>query len=241
MAKAPLRIADALGFGGGPKPYSSPYLREVSKIKRGQKLPGTITRAPRPSAATELAQLLTPNTRFGNELAAKIAPAVDVSPLGILTGLVDARRAYQAGNTGNAAGLGILAALGAIPAAGELKPLTKSQFAKEYMQHVDLRGRAGDAAKRMEKIIKEGFEPGFGPNLLPVWMGGQPKNIMEQKFLPRSGDIVYLVPKSGREKTSGGAFRISKGWKPEPFETVKLTDDFSDIYSEYLKAFIVGE
>jgi len=115
MAKAPLRIADALGFGGGPKPYSSPYLREVSKIKPGQKLPGTITRAPRPSAATELAQLLTPNTRFGNELAAKIAPAVDMSPLSLLTGLVDARRAYQEGSTGNAAGLGILAALGAVP------------------------------------------------------------------------------------------------------------------------------
>lgn len=115
MAKAPLRIADALGFGGSSKPYVSPYLREVSKIKRGEKLPGTITRAPRPSAATQLAQILTPNTRFGNELAAKIAPAVEMSPLGILTGLVDARRAYQEGNTANAAGLGILAALGAVP------------------------------------------------------------------------------------------------------------------------------
>jgi hypothetical protein len=115
MAKKPLRIADALGFGSSAKPYVSPYLREVSKIKPGQKLPGTITRAPRPSAATELAQLLTPNTRFGNELAAKIAPAVEMSPLGFLTGLVDARRAYQAGNVGNAASTGILAALGAVP------------------------------------------------------------------------------------------------------------------------------
>lgn len=115
MAKKPLRIADALGFGSSAKPYVSPYLREVSKIKPGQKLPGTITSAPRPSAATQLAQLLTPNTRFGNELAAKIAPAVEMSPLGALTGLVDARRAYQAGNVGNAASMGILAALGAIP------------------------------------------------------------------------------------------------------------------------------
>jgi len=115
MAKKPLRIADALGFGSSAKPYASPYLREVSKIKPGQKLPGTITRAPRPSAATELAQLLTPNTRFGNDLAAKIAGAVDYSPLSVLTGFVDARRAYQAGNVGNAASTGLLAALGAIP------------------------------------------------------------------------------------------------------------------------------
>jgi hypothetical protein len=115
MAKKPLRIADALGFGSSAKPYVSPYLREVSKIKPGQKLPGTITRAPRPSAATELAQLLTPNTRFGNELAAKIAPAVEMSPLGVLTGLVDARRAYEAGDVSNAASTGILAGLGAVP------------------------------------------------------------------------------------------------------------------------------
>lgn len=115
MAKKPLRIADALGFGSSAKSYVSPYLREVSKIKRGEKLPGTITSAPRPSAATELARLLTSNTRSGNELAAKIAPAVEMSPLGVLTGLVDARRSYQAGSVGNAASTGILAALGAIP------------------------------------------------------------------------------------------------------------------------------
>jgi hypothetical protein len=130
MAKKPLRIADALGFGSSAKPYVSPYLREVSKIKRGEKLPGTITRAPRPSAATELAQLLTPNTRFGNELAAKIAPAVEMSPLGVLTGLVDARRAYQAGNVGNAASTGILAALGAVPG-GKAGGITTRKLAEE--------------------------------------------------------------------------------------------------------------
>lgn len=72
-------------------------------------------KATKPTATQELVQLLTPNTRAGNEFANKLAPAVDMSPIGVLTGLVDARRAYQAGNTGQAAGLGILAALGAIP------------------------------------------------------------------------------------------------------------------------------
>ena len=181
MAKAPLRIADALGFGGGPKPYSSPYLREVSKIKPGQKLPGTITRAARPSAATELAQLLTPNTRCGNELAAKIAPAVEMSPLSLLTGLVDARRAYQAGNTGNAAGLGILAALGAIPGGKGVNALNDIRKASDDVYRVmeanTTAGRvvgdkmvpisflkggvssAADDAKRVDQLVKQMSSP----------------------------------------------------------------------------------
>lgn len=115
MARKPIRIADVLGFGGSPKrDLTKGYQREVRSIPRGQKYQGSITRA-RPTAAEELAQLLTPDTRFGAELAAKIAPAVDISPIGVLTGIVDARRAYQTGNTGQAAGLGILAGLGAIP------------------------------------------------------------------------------------------------------------------------------
>lgn len=117
MAQAPRKfsIADVLGFGTIPKrDMTQGYRREVGKIKRGDKLQGSIARA-RPSASQELGQLLTPNTRFGNELAAKIAGAVDYSPLSVLTGFVDARRAYNAGNLGTAASTGLLAALGAIP------------------------------------------------------------------------------------------------------------------------------
>jgi len=115
MAKKPIRIADVLGFGAAPRRDLTQGLRrEVAKIKRGEKLQGSISRA-KPTAAQELAQLLTPNTRLGNELAAKIAPVVEMSPLGLLTGLVDARRAYNAGNAGSAASAGLLAALGAVP------------------------------------------------------------------------------------------------------------------------------
>lgn len=114
MARKPT-IADVLGFGGIPKrDLTQGFRREISKIKPGQKLQGSISRA-RPTAAQELARLLTPDTRFGAQLSEKIAPAVEMSPLGLLTGLVDARRQYQAGNTGASAATGLLAALGAIP------------------------------------------------------------------------------------------------------------------------------
>ena len=117
MAKAPRKysIADVLGFGAAaPRSLASGLQREYRRMPRNAPIQGGI-KATKPTATQELVQLLTPNTRVGNEFANKLAPAVDMSPIGVLTGLVDARRAYQAGNTGQAAGLGILAALGAIP------------------------------------------------------------------------------------------------------------------------------
>jgi hypothetical protein len=115
MAKKPIRIADVLGFGASaPRSLAAGLQREYRSMPRNAPIRGAIT-AKKPTATQELVQLLTPNTKFGNEFAAKLAPAIDVTPVGGLLGLVDARRAYQAGNTGQAAGLGILAALGAIP------------------------------------------------------------------------------------------------------------------------------
>jgi len=115
MAQAPRRlsIADVLGFGSAPQRNLTQGYRQAVN-RPAPRTTGTL-KAARPTAAQELAQLLTPDTRFGAELAAKIEPAIEMSPLGLLTGLVDARRQYQAGNTGQAAGTGILAALGAIP------------------------------------------------------------------------------------------------------------------------------
>lgn len=117
MAKAPRKysIADVLGFGAAaPRSLAAGLQREYRRMPRNAPIQGGI-KATKPTATQELVQLLTPNTRAGNEFANKLAPAVDMSPIGVLTGLVDARRAYQAGNTGQAAGLGLLAALGAIP------------------------------------------------------------------------------------------------------------------------------
>lgn len=122
MARKPIRISDVLGFAAAPqRDLTKGYQREVRSIPRGQKYQGSITRA-RPTAAQELAQLLTPNTRGGAELADRLTPALENIPLlGGLLSLVDARRQYNAGNAGQAAELGILAALGAVPGAAGAK------------------------------------------------------------------------------------------------------------------------
>jgi hypothetical protein len=133
MAQAPRKfsIADVLGFGASPRrDLTQGYRREVGKIKRGEKLQGSISRA-RPTAAQELSQLLTPDTRGGAEFANRLTPAIENIPLlGGLLSLVDARRAYNAGNSGQAAGLGILAALGAIPG-GKAGSTTTRKLAEE--------------------------------------------------------------------------------------------------------------
>ena len=116
MAQRKYTIADALGLSGKTsRDLTKGYQREVRAIPRGARYQGAISRS-RPTAAQELAQLLTPDTRGGAEFVQKLTPAIENTPLlGGLLSLVDARRQYQAGNTGQAAGLGILAALGAVP------------------------------------------------------------------------------------------------------------------------------
>lgn len=119
MAKAPRKysIADVLGFGAAaPRSLASGLQREYRRMPRNAPIKGGI-RPTKPTATQELVQLLTPNTRAGNEFANKLAPAIDMSPIGVLMGLVDARRAYEAGNTGQAAGVGLLAAIGGVPGA----------------------------------------------------------------------------------------------------------------------------
>lgn len=122
MAQRKYTIADALGLSGKTaRDLTKGYQREVRAIPRGARYQGAISRS-RPTAAQELAQLLTPDTRGGAEFAQKLTPAIENVPLlGGLLSLVDARRQYQAGNTGQAAGLGILAALGAVPGAAGAK------------------------------------------------------------------------------------------------------------------------
>lgn len=124
MAQRKYTIADALGLSGKTaRDLTKGYQREVRAIPRGARYQGAISRS-RPTAAQELAQLLTPDTRGGAEFAQKLTPAIENVPLlGGLLSLVDARRQYQAGNTGQAAGLGILAGLGAIPAGKAAKSL----------------------------------------------------------------------------------------------------------------------
>ncbi len=115
------------------------------------------------------------------------------------------------------------------------KPLTEKQFERQYLQHIDLRSRDKETAEQVrEKIMNEGFKPGFGLNLLPVWRGGEPQNIVTKGYLPEAGDKVYLVPRTGRDDKRQ---QITKGWRPEPYEALTLEQTGEDLYPLYRRAF----
>ena len=118
-----------------------------------------------------------------------------------------------------------------------LKPLPESQFYNQYSQHVDLRNRGNAAAadEIQRRIMEEGFKQSGNVNTLPVYRGGPPRNIVDMKLAPRSGDTVYLVPSTATTDMGNGMV-INKGWKPEPYEILKIAQDYPSLYKEYLKA-----
>ena len=117
------------------------------------------------------------------------------------------------------------------------KPLTAKQFERNYLQHIDLRNRKGKAEEAAQKIKTEGFKPGAGMNLMNVWRGGKPRNIMQDRFLPRKDDVVYLVPKSAQIKMRGYGEKIAEGWKPAPHEVHTISETGQDMYQAYLDKF----
>jgi hypothetical protein len=74
-------------------------------------------------------------------------------------------------------------------------------------------------------------------NLMNVWRGGEPRNIMDSRFLPRKDDVVYLVPKSAQIKMRGYGEKIAEGWKPTPYEVHTIAETGQDMYQAYLDKF----
>lgn len=118
MAKAPRRlsIADVLGFGSAPqRNLTQGYRQAVNRPATGTIKPD------RKTFSRKIGEALTPNTRAGNEYANKIASLLDlITMTGSEEPLVQARGAASRGDYGQAAGLGILAALGAFPGVGKV-------------------------------------------------------------------------------------------------------------------------
>jgi hypothetical protein len=74
-------------------------------------------------------------------------------------------------------------------------------------------------------------------NLMNVWRGGEPRNIMDSRFLPRKDDVIYLVPKSAQVKMRGYGEKIAEGWKPAPYEVHTVSETGQDMYQSYLDKF----
>jgi len=119
MAKAPLRIADALGFGGGQRrDLTQSYRQAVSRPAPASS--GRI-KSGRETLSRRIAQAITPNTRAGAEYADKIASLLDmITPAGAEEPLVQARGAAGRGDYGQAAFQGALGILSGIPGAGKV-------------------------------------------------------------------------------------------------------------------------
>ena len=112
--------------------------------------------------------------------------------------------------------------------------LTEKQFARKYMQSVDQSPPESREAI-LRSIMEHGWQPGFGPNLLPPYRGGLPTNVVDKRYAPRAGSQVYLVPSEYTRDTGNGLAAI-EGWRPQPHEVLRPEVDYPDMYEEYLKA-----
>jgi len=113
MAKKPIRIADVFGFGAAPRRDLTQGLRR--EVNRPTVATGALRPAYRP-ISQKIAEFVTPNTKAGVDVSRKIQGILDFATgLGSEENLVQSRGAFQRGEYGDAAKLGILAALGAIP------------------------------------------------------------------------------------------------------------------------------
>lgn len=135
MAKAPLRIADALGFGGGQRRDLTQSYRQA--ISRPAPASSGSIKSGRETLSRRIAQAITPNTRAGAEYADKIASLLDmITPTGAEEPLVQARGAAGRGDYGQAAFQGALGILSGIPGAGKVG----SKVAKEAAETAAERG-----------------------------------------------------------------------------------------------------
>ena len=105
--------------------------------------------------------------------------------------------------------------------------MSESVFRRTYSQHIDIRHREdGQGAERISTIQEQGWKPGFGVNTLPISMGTPPQNVIEERFTPRIGDVVYLVPNSAVNKQG----KIESGWKPKEHEVLVIDRDNPNIH-----------
>jgi hypothetical protein len=102
--------------------------------------------------------------------------------------------------------------------------ITEKQFYKDFVQHVDVRGRTeGDAELNRDSILKNGFTQSTNVNAFPVSSFVNPSPFMG-KFKPKVGDVVYFAPK-GQWKDGPNGIKINNGWKPTQSQAVRVTAD----------------
>lgn len=109
-------------------------------------------------------------------------------------------------------------------------------FFRDFRQHIDVRGRSsGKSLENRDGILREGFISN-GLNVIHPYEGGEPTHIIEVMYMPKAGDVVYLVPKEGWVRRPSGGAKIRTGWVPKPWQAVVLSEDGPNMYQVYLQA-----
>lgn len=114
-----------------------------------------------------------------------------------------------------------------------VQPLSRAKFFARYSQHKDVRAKSPEEAEATAAIIlREGFKRmGPGINVTPAYRGGRPADVVARAYGPRVGDVIYLVPKEAIVRN-----KVAAGWTPEPYEVVRPTEDYQDLYELYVAA-----
>jgi len=112
-------------------------------------------------------------------------------------------------------------------------PLTERQFDKKYVaQHKDLSGKRNDTWKENKgEILKSGLREGVNVNALPIYTGTE-RNVIDQQYGNRKGDIIYILPKEGVTEGRNG-YKTKEGYIPKLSEVVVIEYDKQSTYEAY--------
>jgi len=115
----------------------------------------------------------------------------------------------------------------------EMTVPTEEEFFSNYAAHKDIRGQVeGNSDVVMQSIMRHGFQDDSA-NALPPYRGGKSGNVIDQHYGPKAGDVYYIAP-PGAWKDSPNGMRIRAGWKPQPHEIVRITEDHQSLYEAYI-------
>jgi hypothetical protein len=110
---------------------------------------------------------------------------------------------------------------------------TEDEFINKYAAHKDIRSQMeGNEDVVMQSIMRHGFQDDLA-NALPPYRGGKPRNVIDQHYGPKVGDIYYIAPPGAWKDTPNG-MRIRVGWKPKPHEIIRITEDNQSLYEAYI-------
>ena len=247
MAKAPLRIADALGFGGGQRRDLTQSYRQA--ISRPAPASSGNIKSGRATLSRRIAEALTPNTRAGAEYADKIAGLLDmITPAGAEEPLVQARGAAGRGDYGQAAFQGALGILSGIPGAGKVG----GKVAKEAAETAAERGiiayhgspysfdrfslgnigtgegnqaygyglyfaEAEDVAKRYKTQGRAKRDPMMNVAHQTISAGQDPGEILPAIFPKASKKEINEAIKRAKNPPPGSMYQVSINANPEDF------------------------